>query len=69
MAGLPGLNLPAGRDADGLPVGLHLLARADDEATLLRAARQWSMHGHGWQPPVAIAAPTRTGPNGEGPAG
>ena len=72
VAGLPGLNLPAGRDADGLPVGLHLLARADDEATLLRAARQWSTHGHGWQPPAAIAAalaPTRTGPNGEGPAG
>jgi aspartyl-tRNA(Asn)/glutamyl-tRNA(Gln) amidotransferase subunit A len=36
LAGLPGLSLPCGL-AHGLPVGLQLLARAFDEATLLRA--------------------------------
>jgi aspartyl-tRNA(Asn)/glutamyl-tRNA(Gln) amidotransferase subunit A len=36
LAGLPGVSLPCGL-AHGLPVGLQLLARAFDEATLLRA--------------------------------
>ncbi len=37
MAGLPGLSLPCGM-ADGLPIGLQLIGRAFDEATLFRAA-------------------------------
>jgi aspartyl-tRNA(Asn)/glutamyl-tRNA(Gln) amidotransferase subunit A len=36
LAGLPGLSLPCGL-AGGLPVGLQLLGRPFDEATLLRA--------------------------------
>ena len=36
LAGLPGLSLPCGLAA-GLPVGLQLLGRPFDEATLLRA--------------------------------
>ncbi|MHB1007267.1 MAG: Asp-tRNA(Asn)/Glu-tRNA(Gln) amidotransferase subunit GatA [Chloroflexota bacterium] len=36
-AGIPGISLPCGF-ADGLPVGLQLLARPFDEETLLRAA-------------------------------
>ncbi len=35
LAGLPGLSLPCGL-ADGLPVGLQLLGRPLDEATILR---------------------------------
>jgi aspartyl-tRNA(Asn)/glutamyl-tRNA(Gln) amidotransferase subunit A len=38
MAGLPGISIPCGFDAGGLPVGLQLIGRAFDEATLLRAA-------------------------------
>jgi aspartyl-tRNA(Asn)/glutamyl-tRNA(Gln) amidotransferase subunit A len=38
MAGLPGISIPCGFDAQGLPVGLQLIGRAFDEATLLRAA-------------------------------
>ena len=38
LAGLPGLCLPAGMSADGLPLGLQLLARPFDEETLFRAA-------------------------------
>jgi aspartyl-tRNA(Asn)/glutamyl-tRNA(Gln) amidotransferase subunit A len=39
LAGLPGLSLPVGLGADsGMPVGLQLIGRAFDEATLLAAA-------------------------------
>ncbi len=38
LAGLPGIAVPAGLSADGLPLGLQLLARPFDEATLFRAA-------------------------------
>ncbi|MEA4912090.1 MAG: amidase [Oscillospiraceae bacterium] len=37
-AGLPALTLPIGTDADGLPIGLEMLARADDEQTLFNLA-------------------------------
>ena len=37
MAGLPGISLPSGF-ADGLPIGMQLIGRALDEATVLRAA-------------------------------
>ena len=39
LAGLPGLSLPAGL-VNGMPVGLQLIGRAFDEATILRAAHQ-----------------------------
>jgi aspartyl-tRNA(Asn)/glutamyl-tRNA(Gln) amidotransferase subunit A len=38
LAGLPGISVPAGLSADGLPLGLHLIGRPFDEATVLRAA-------------------------------
>jgi len=34
MAGLPGLSVPAGLDAQGLPLGLQLIGRPFEEATL-----------------------------------
>ncbi|HEY3694568.1 Asp-tRNA(Asn)/Glu-tRNA(Gln) amidotransferase subunit GatA [Phenylobacterium sp.] len=34
LAGLPGMSLPAGVDAAGLPLGLQLIGRALDEGTL-----------------------------------
>jgi aspartyl-tRNA(Asn)/glutamyl-tRNA(Gln) amidotransferase subunit A len=34
MAGLPGISVPAGKDAQGLPLGLQLIGRAFDEETL-----------------------------------
>jgi aspartyl-tRNA(Asn)/glutamyl-tRNA(Gln) amidotransferase subunit A len=39
LAGLPGISVPAGLTANGLPLGLQLIAKAFDEGTLLRAAR------------------------------
>ncbi len=38
MAGLPGIAVPAGVSANGLPLGLQLIGRAFDEATLFTAA-------------------------------
>jgi len=37
MAGLPGMSVPAGLDANGLPLGLQLIGRPFDEETLFRA--------------------------------
>jgi aspartyl-tRNA(Asn)/glutamyl-tRNA(Gln) amidotransferase subunit A len=39
MAGLPGIAVPAGLDAQGLPLGLQLIGRAFDEETLFAAAQ------------------------------
>jgi aspartyl-tRNA(Asn)/glutamyl-tRNA(Gln) amidotransferase subunit A len=36
MAGLPGISVPAGLSSDGLPLGLQVLGKAFDEATILR---------------------------------
>lgn len=38
LAGIPGISVPAGFDANGLPLGLQILGRAFDEETVLRAA-------------------------------
>ncbi len=38
LAGLPGLSLPCGLDGAGLPIGLQLIGKAFDEATILGAA-------------------------------
>jgi aspartyl-tRNA(Asn)/glutamyl-tRNA(Gln) amidotransferase subunit A len=38
LAGLPGVSVPAGLSADGLPLGLQLIGRPFDEETVLRAA-------------------------------
>ncbi len=39
MAGLPGLCVPAGLSAEGLPLGLQVIGRAFDEETLFSVAR------------------------------
>ena len=38
LAGLPGIAVPAGRDAQGLPLGLQLIGRPWEEADLLNTA-------------------------------
>ena len=41
MTGLPAVSVPCGFNASGLPIGLQLIGRALDEATLLRAAHAY----------------------------
>lgn len=56
-AGVPGVSVPAGFDRAGLPIGIQLLGRDFDEATLLRIGRAYEQATEGeawrtWQPPV-----------------
>ena len=39
LAGLPGISVPAGLAANGLPLGLQILAKPFDEQTMFRAAQ------------------------------
>ncbi|MGD9512249.1 MAG: Asp-tRNA(Asn)/Glu-tRNA(Gln) amidotransferase subunit GatA [Geminicoccaceae bacterium] len=39
LAGLPGLSVPAGLDAQGLPLGLQVIGRAWDESTVFRVGK------------------------------
>ncbi len=38
LAGLPGISVPCGKDHEGLPIGVQMLAKCFDEKTLIRAA-------------------------------
>ena len=38
LAGIPGVSVPCGFSAAGLPIGLQILGRPLDEARVLRAA-------------------------------
>jgi len=53
LAGLPGMSVPCGFTSKGLPVGMQLLGRPMDEATLFRvgAAYQQATDWHRQSPP------------------
>ena len=57
LAGLPGLSLPCGFDAAGLPIGLQIMGRAFDEATVLRVAHAYegASDWHTKRPALAFA--------------
>ncbi|MFY7853835.1 MAG: amidase family protein, partial [Brevundimonas sp.] len=38
LAGLPGISVPAGLDKGGLPLGLQVIGKALDEATVFQVA-------------------------------
>ena len=38
LAGLPAISLPCGFDGDGMPIGLQIIGKPFDEATVLRTA-------------------------------
>jgi amidase len=56
VTGQPAIALPAGLDSRGLPVGVQLIGRPADEATLIALAAQIEAH-HPWQdqrPAIAV---------------
>jgi aspartyl-tRNA(Asn)/glutamyl-tRNA(Gln) amidotransferase subunit A len=57
MAGIPGVSVPCGF-SDGLPVGLQILGKSFDEATVLRVARAYerATAWHEARPPVGALA-------------
>ena len=50
LSGQPAASIPCGFSSEGLPIGLHIIGRRGDEATVLRAsaafeqARPWEQH-------------------------
>jgi len=44
LAGLPAMSIPSGFDNQGLPIGLHLIGKYLDEATILNIAHQYQLH-------------------------
>ena len=55
LTGTPAVAVPAGRDDDGLPLGVQLAGRPSDEATLLALTAQLEQ-AHPWadrRPPAA----------------
>ena len=47
LAGIPCMSVPCGKTADGLPVGLQILARHFDEARMFRLADAFELAGGG----------------------
>ena len=56
LAGLPGMSLPVGFGASGMPVGMQLIGNYLQEARLLNVAHQYQLHiGHHTQAPGGAA--------------
>jgi aspartyl-tRNA(Asn)/glutamyl-tRNA(Gln) amidotransferase subunit A len=54
LAGLPALSLPCGFDGDGMPIGLQIIGKQFDEATILRLAYAYEQatEWHGRKPRI-----------------
>jgi aspartyl-tRNA(Asn)/glutamyl-tRNA(Gln) amidotransferase subunit A len=58
LAGLPGMSVPAGLGAGGMPVGLQMIGNYFDEARLLQVAHQLQqVTGHHLKRPAQGARP------------
>jgi aspartyl-tRNA(Asn)/glutamyl-tRNA(Gln) amidotransferase subunit A len=54
LSGMPGISLPCGFSSTGLPIGLQIIGKAFDEATILRVAYAFEQHTghHRRRPPI-----------------
>ena len=55
LAGLPGMSVPCGFDASGLPIGLQIIGNYFDEARLLQVAHAFQQHTDWHQRVPALA--------------
>lgn len=55
LAGLPGMNVPAGLSAAGLPLGLQVIGQAFEEATVLKVGEALERAAHFTARPAFIA--------------
>jgi aspartyl-tRNA(Asn)/glutamyl-tRNA(Gln) amidotransferase subunit A len=51
LAGLPGISVPCGTDAKGLPIGLQLIGDCFREKQIIRAAYAYEQARGSWQAP------------------
>lgn len=56
MAGLPGMSVPAGLDARGLPLGLQIIGKAFDEMTMFSVAHAIEQAAQFNAKPIGLAA-------------
>jgi len=59
LAGLPGISVPAGFTREGLPIGVQVIGRAYDEATVLRVAHAYEQATEWHTRKPALEAATR----------
>jgi aspartyl-tRNA(Asn)/glutamyl-tRNA(Gln) amidotransferase subunit A len=68
MAGLPGMSVPAGLSSEGTPLGLQLIGKPMDEATLFRMGQAIEDAAGRFTVPDAWWAPGKAGAAGGRPA-
>jgi aspartyl-tRNA(Asn)/glutamyl-tRNA(Gln) amidotransferase subunit A len=55
LAGVPGISIPCGLTSNGLPIGIQLIGRHFQEASLLAAAHALEQAvGFNYSPPIGI---------------
>jgi aspartyl-tRNA(Asn)/glutamyl-tRNA(Gln) amidotransferase subunit A len=54
IAGLPAISIPAGRSADGLPIGMQMIGQTGHEAGLFALARKLDGAIKGYFPPATF---------------
>ncbi|PKP92451.1 MAG: amidase [Alphaproteobacteria bacterium HGW-Alphaproteobacteria-16] len=54
IAGLPAISIPAGQDADGLPVAVQLIGAPGSDTGLIALARRIDAELHGYFPPAML---------------
>src|SRR5438477_1936117 len=54
LAGFPGVSVPMGKSAEGLPIGVQLIGRPYEDELVLAVAEQLEAARGAWEPPPAL---------------